>query len=503
MRLVPHSAFATANPFAILWDRGGGVDDRAGNFNIPFWVWPLGARLRLMTKPLTLTATRPLSLKSRPSAALSGVCRPPGDKSLSHRALILGAQAIGETTIFGLLEGEDVLHTAAALMACGVAITQETESGKAVYRVSGVGTGGLAEPAQVLDCGNSGTGARLLMGLVAGHAMTATFTGDASLSRRPMGRIIEPLSRMGAQFVAREGGLLPITVTGPEIALPIAYRLPVASAQVKSAILLAGMNARGETSVSEPQPSRDHTERMLRHFGVAISTETEADGTRTHRLRGQQDYRGTRLDLPADPSSAAFPLVAALIIEGSDIVLQDVGLNPLRTGLFTTLLEMGADIAFSNERVSAGEPVGDIRVRASRLTGVEVPAARAPSMIDEYPILAVAATFAKGETVMRGLGELRMKESDRLATVAAGLTACGIEARISGDDLIVAGQDSRPRGGHILTAQDHRIAMGFLVLGLASREGVTIDDGNAIATSFPSFVPLMQGLGAPMERQER
>jgi 3-phosphoshikimate 1-carboxyvinyltransferase len=418
----------------------------------------------------------------------------PGDKSISHRALILGALAVGETRIRGLLEGEDVLRTATAMGALGAGLTRSADG---AWTVAGVGVGGLGEPADVLDLGNSGTGARLIMGAVAAHPITTFFTGDASLRRRPMARVAEPLRRVGARFVTRDGGRLPLAVVGAQSPLPISYRLPVASAQVKSAVLLAGLNAPGETEVIEPLASRDHTERMLRHFGASLSVEDRSNGERRITLMGQPELTAADLVVPGDPSSAAFPAVAALLVEGSALTIEGIGVNPLRTGLFDTLRDMGAEIAFENERVEGGEPVADLSVRASKLHGVEVPAERAPRMIDEYPILAVAAAFARGRTVMRGLAELRVKESDRLGAIAEGLAACGAEAAIEDDTLVVLGRGAPPAGGAEIAARlDHRIAMAFLVLGLAAARPVRIDDGATIATSFPGFVPLMNGLGA-------
>jgi 3-phosphoshikimate 1-carboxyvinyltransferase len=438
------------------------------------------------------TATvAPLVAKS--GHPLSGRCRVPGDKSISHRALILGGLAVGRTRVKGLLEGEDVLHTAAAMRALGAVVERESEG---EWRVDGRGVGGLAEPEDVLDLGNSGTGARLLMGAVAGHPFTSFFTGDASLRRRPMARVATPLAAMGARVIARDGGRMPLAVAGAAAPIPISYRLPVASAQVKSAVLLAGLHAPGITTVEEPLPSRDHTERLMRHFGATVVVEPTNEGGRRIRLTGQPELMGADLVVPGDPSSAAFPAVAALIVPGSAIEIVGVGLNPLRAGLYETLAEMGADIEFANRRVEGGEPVADLKVRASRLKGVTVPAERAPSMIDEYPVLAVAAAFAEGRTVMHGLAELRVKESDRLAGIADGLTACGAEAAIEGDTLIIAG-GRPPVGGSTISARlDHRIAMAFLVLGLASARAVRIDDGATIATSFPDFVPLMTRLGA-------
>lgn len=441
--------------------------------------------------PAALSATRP-------GAPLAGAVRVPGDKSISHRALMFGALAVGRTEITGLLEGEDVLATAAALRAIGAGIER---AGNGRWRVDGVGVGGLGEPEDVLDLGNSGTSARLLLGLLATHELTAFVTGDGSLRRRPMRRVIDPLSQFGARFVAREGGRLPLAVTGAADPVPIEYSLPVPSAQVKSAVLLAGLNTPGMTTVIENEPTRDHTERMLRHFGAKVMVEDEKRGGRRISVEGQPELKAAPITVPGDPSSAAFPLVAALIVPGSEIMIENVGLNPSRTGLFTSLVEMGADIAFENRREAGGEPVADLRVRAGVLTGIDVPPERAPSMIDEYPILAVAAACARGRTIMRGLAELRVKESDRLAGIAEGLTRCGVEVRIAGDDLIVEGSGAPPPGGGLIaTRLDHRIAMAFLVLGLASRDPVRIDDARPIATSFPDFVPLMQRLGASFDR---
>ncbi len=446
-----------------------------------------------------MTLVRPLT--SRPAGPLGGRIAVPGDKSISHRALMLGALAVGRSEIRGLLEGEDVLRTAAAMRTLGAGIERMADG---VWRVDGVGIGGLAEPGDIIDLGNSGTGARLLMGVVAGHGITAFFTGDASLRRRPMARVAEPLRRMGARIIARAGGRMPLAIIGAAEPLPILYRLPIPSAQVKSAVLLAGLGAPGITAVIEPLPTRDHSERMLRHFGAAVAVEETEEGCRKVSLTGQPELAGADLVVPGDPSSAAFPAVAALLLPGSELTIEGVGINALRTGLYDTLIEMGADIAFANERAAGGEPVADLVVKASRLRGVEVPAERAPRMIDEYPILAVAAAFAKGRTAMRGLGELRVKESDRLAAIAAGLAACGAEARIEGDDLIVEGKGGRPRGGaRIMTNLDHRPAMSFLVFGMAAKEAVAIDDGAPIDTSFPGFVELMNGLGAKIGQTER
>jgi 3-phosphoshikimate 1-carboxyvinyltransferase len=432
-------------------------------------------------------------LRSRPTGALSGVARVPGDKSISHRSLMLGALAVGETVIEGLLEGEDVLRTAAAMRALGASAVRE---GDGRWRVHGRGIGGLQEPADVLDLGNAGTGARLLMGLLATHRLTAFLTGDASLRSRPMARVAKPLQEIGARIVARDGCRLPLAIIGAAEPVPISYRLPVASAQVKSAVLLAGLNTPGETTVIEPESTRDHTELMLRHFGVEVRVEMTSDGRRT-TIVGQPEITGRRIAVPADPSSAAFPLVAALLLPGSDVTLSNVGINPHRIGLIETLRGMGGDIAFTNLRQEAGEPVVDIRVRASRLTGVTVPAARAPSMIDEYPVLAVAAACAAGTTVMQGLGELRVKESDRLAAIAKGLRACGASVEDGPDSLTVQAGSGRPRGGaEIATNLDHRIAMAFLVMGMVAERPVEVDDGSPIETSFPGFTDLMNGLGA-------
>jgi 3-phosphoshikimate 1-carboxyvinyltransferase len=442
--------------------------------------------------PAPLTATRPAN-------PLAGKIRVPGDKSISHRALMLGALAIGRTEISGLLEGEDVLATAAALGTLGATVTA---AGHGQWVVDGVGIGGLAEPEDLLDLGNSGTAARLLLGILATHPITAFLTGDASLRRRPMGRVVDPLSSIGARFVTREGARLPLAVSGAANPIPISYRLPVPSAQVKSAVLLAGLNTPGETAVIEPQPTRDHTERMLRHFGAAVTTEAEEKGGRRVTVEGFPELAATPIAVPGDPSSAAFPLVAALIVAGSDVIVEGVGINPLRTGLLECLREMGADIALLNERDEGGEPVADIRARAGALTGADIPAERAPRMIDEYPILAVAAACARGRTVMRGLAELRVKESDRLSAIAAGLASCGVRVAVEGDDLIVDGAGNLPAGDALIATQlDHRIAMAFLVLGLATDRPVRIDDAAPIATSFPGFIGLMKGLGGAITEE--
>jgi 3-phosphoshikimate 1-carboxyvinyltransferase len=439
-------------------------------------------------------APRPLRATT-PAAPLTGTARVPGDKSISHRALMFAGLAVGETRITGLLEGEDVLRTAAAMRALGAEIGRGADG---AWLVSGRGIGGPVEPADVLDMGNSGTAARLLCGILASHRLFAVMTGDASLRRRPMRRVTEPLALCGARFSAREGGRLPLAIEGAADALPIEYRLPVASAQVKSAVLLAGLNAGGETRVEEPQATRDHSENMLRHFGADVQVEVAGEG-RVITLRGQPELRAADVRVPGDPSSAAFPLVAALLVPGSRVRLEGVGLNPLRTGLLATLIEMGAAIAVENRRVEGGETVGDIVAEHGTLRGVDVPPGRAPSMIDEYPVLAVAAACARGETRMRGLAELRVKESDRLAATAALLSENGVAVRIEGDDLIVAGQDGPPPGGGLVeTHMDHRLAMSALVLGLATRAPVTVDDSAFIDTSFPGFVDLMGSLGAPL-----
>ena len=433
-------------------------------------------------------------LTAEPSARLSGTVRVPGDKSISHRALIFGALAVGETRIMGLLEGADVLATAEAMRRLGAYVERHADGS---WSVQGVGVGGLREPDQPLDFGNSGTGARLVMGLVAGHPITATFIGDASLSRRPMGRVIAPLTDMGATFHARTGGRLPLTLIGARRAMPIAYPLPVASAQVKSAVLLAGLNAPGQTTVIEATPTRDHTERMLKAFGADVQIETGPRGLLAIRLTGEPELRPCAIAVPGDPSSAAFPVVAALLTPGSEIVVQGITLNPHRAGLYTTLKEMGGDIEVMNQREEGGEPVADLRVRSSRLRGIEVPPERAASMIDEYPVLAVAAAFAEGTTKMLGIHELRVKESDRIAATASGLRANGIKVHESEDGMTVEGRGGEVAGaGHVATHMDHRIAMSFLVMGLAAHKPVTIDDASMIETSFPDFVPMMRGLGA-------
>jgi 3-phosphoshikimate 1-carboxyvinyltransferase len=433
-------------------------------------------------------------LEARSSGPLSGKVRVPGDKSISHRALILGALAVGETRISGLLEGEDVLNTAKSMRALGARVDR---TGDFAWKVNGVGVAGFAEPKEALDFGNSGTGCRLVMGAVAGCPISAVFDGDASLRTRPMRRILDPLELMGARTGdIREGGRLPLTLNGARDPIPITYKTPVASAQIKSAVLLAGLAAPGVTSVIEQEASRDHTELMLKHFGAEIVSTKEGLHGRKIALTGQPELHGADVVVPADPSSAAFPIVAALIVEGSDITLSDVMTNPLRTGLFTTLREMGASIEESATRGDAGEPMAQLRVRASRLRGVEVPPERAPSMIDEYLVLAVAAAYAEGTTVMRGLKELRVKESDRLEATAAMLRVNGVKVEISGDDLHVEGRGHVPGGGVVATHMDHRIAMSALVMGLAADKPVKVDDTAFIATSFPDFIPMMRSLGA-------
>jgi len=424
-------------------------------------------------------------LTGSPSRAFAGDVSVPGDKSMSHRALILGGMAEGETRIRGLLEGDDVLHTAGAVRALGAEVDRH---GPGEWRVRGAE---WRSPAAPIDCGNSGTGARLLMGAAAGYPIEVTFTGDASLSRRPMARITDPLRRMGARA---DGSTLPVTIRGGKLQ-GIRFVNEKVSAQVKSAILLAGLRAQGEVEVIEPRRSRDHSENMLRAFGCDV----EVDGYRV-RLGERRALTATEVDIPGDPSSAAFPIVAALLVPGSQVQIRNVMVNPLRTGLLTTLLEMGANIELANPRRCGGEEVADIVVRSSELRGVEVPAERAPSMIDEYPILAVATAFASGRSVMHGLAELRVKESDRLAAIVAGLRACGIDAREEGDSLIVEGVAGPPPGGaNVLAHDDHRIAMSFLIMGLAAQRPVSVDSADMIATSFPDFVPLMRSLGADMQ----
>jgi 3-phosphoshikimate 1-carboxyvinyltransferase len=439
-------------------------------------------------------AARPLRSHRAP-APLSGHIAVPGDKSISHRALMFGALAVGETRIAGLLTGEDVLRTAAAMRALGAEVTRDPDN---TWRVAGRGIGGLIEPADVLDMGNSGTAARLLCGILSTHPLFAVMTGDASLRGRPMRRVTDPLSATGARFMTREGGRLPMAIQGAVDALPLDYRVPVPSAQVKSAVLLAGLNAPGITRVEEPEATRDHSENMLRHFGATVTVEAAGNG-RIVTLMGQPELRAADVVVPGDPSSAAFPMVAALLVPGSKLTIPAVGLNPLRTGLFATLLEMGANIVVRNQRLEGGEPVGDLLVSHSLLRAVDVPAGRAPSMIDEYPVLAVAASMAMGITRMRGLKELRVKESDRLAATAALLAINGVKVEIEGDELIVHGTGKPPAGGGLVaTHMDHRIAMAALVLGLVTEQPVTADDAGFIETSFPDFIGLMNGVGADL-----
>ena len=447
------------------------------------------------------SAATPQPLTARAAAGLRGTVAIPGDKSVSHRSLILGALSIGETRITGLLEGEDVLNTARAMAAFGATVER---LGEGEWRVTGVGVGGFIEPADIIDCGNAGTGVRLIMGAMATTPITATFTGDASLRSRPMGRVTEPLALFGARAVGRSGGRLPLTLVGAAHPGPVDYRLPVASAQVKSAMLLAGLNAPGVTTIIEPVPTRDHTERMLAGFGARISTEVTPDG-RVIRLTGQPDLVPQDLAVPRDPSSAAFPVAAALMVPGSEVLVPGVGLNPTRAGFFETLREMGADLAFESPREEGGEPVADLRVRFSTLRGITVPPERAPSMIDEYPILAALAASAEGTTHMPGIHELRVKESDRIDAMARGLEACGVTVTETRDSLTVEGRGPGgvKGGATVATRLDHRIAMSFLCLGLASQKPVTVDDASPIATSFPGFEPLMTALGATFTRANR
>ena len=441
-------------------------------------------------------SAEPLPMTARRSGALTGAARVPGDKSISHRALILGALSVGETHITGLLEGQDVLDTAKAMQAFGAQVEQ---FGDGEWRVNGVGVGGFAEPESVIDCGNSGTGVRLIMGAMATTPITATFTGDASLSRRPMGRVTDPLELFGCEITAREGKRLPVTIRGAADAVPVRYKTPVASAQIKSAVLLAGLNAPGETVVIEAEPTRDHTERMLAGFGATIRTEVTDEG-RVITLTGRPELRPQPVAVPRDPSSAAFPVAAALIVPGSEIRVPGVSRNPTRDGLYVTLLEMGADIIFENPREEGGEPVADLLVRYSpAMRGVTVPAERAASMIDEFPMLSVIAAFATGTTVMQGVHELRVKESDRIDAMAVGLRANGAEVEDTDDTMTVHGKGGLPGGATAVTHLDHRIAMSFLVAGLASDQAISVDDGGPIATSFPDFLPLMRALGAQID----
>ena len=430
---------------------------------------------------------------------LKGEASVPGDKSISHRALIFGAMAVGETKITGLLEGQDVLDTAKAMRAFGATVTRHAPGD---WTVNGVGVGGFSEPADVIDCGNSGTGVRLIMGTMATTPISATFTGDASLRKRPMGRVTDPLSLFGTTAYGRKGGRLPMTLVGAADPVPVRYTLPVASAQVKSAVLLAGLNVPGETVVIEREPTRDHTERMLKGFGAEISVKQTDEG-HVITLKGRPELKPQSVAVPRDPSSAAFPVCAALIVPGSDILVPGVSQNPTRNGLYLTLVEMGADISFDNPREEGGEPVADLRVRYTPgLRGIAVPPERAPSMIDEYPILSVVAAFAEGSTVMRGVKELRVKESDRIDAMARGLEACGARLDEEEDVLTVhgAGPGGLPGGATVQTHIDHRIAMSFLVAGMASTKEIALDDGSPIVTSFPIFEDLMNGLGAAIRR---
>lgn len=431
----------------------------------------------------------------QPSGPLRGTLKVPGDKSISHRALMLSALAVGTSHISGLLEGEDVLATAAAMRAMGAHIER---NGEGSWTVHGVGVGGLMQPSGALDMGNSGTSTRLLMGLVASHRLTATFIGDASLSRRPMGRVIDPLSQMGAEFTASPGGMLPLMVRGLVPAIPISYRLPVASAQVKSAVLLAGLNIAGITEVIEPVPTRDHSERMLRGFGADLTVDVGADGVRHIRLMGEAELQPQQIEVPGDPSSAAFFIVAALITPGSEVTVTHVGMNPTRTGIYTMLQAMGADLTFSNEREVGGEPVADITARHSVLRGIDVPPEVAPSMIDEFPVFFVAASMAQGRTTTSGLDELRVKESDRLALMAAGLKAIGAQVEEREEGLIIEGSGGEPieGGATVTSALDHRIAMSFAVAGQNCYHAVTVDDVSPIATSFPKFEDILINLQA-------
>ncbi len=441
----------------------------------------------------------PVPMIARRSTGLKGQAHVPGDKSISHRSLILGALSVGETRVEGLLEGQDVLDTAKAMRAFGAEVVRHAPG---AWSVHGVGVGGLAEPADIIDCGNSGTGVRLIMGTMATSPVTATFTGDASLRGRPMGRVTDPLALFGARAFGRQGGRLPMTIVGAAEPVPVTYAVPVPSAQVKSAVLLAGLNAPGETVVIEREATRDHSERMLAGFGAEIVVETLPEG-RVIRLKGQPELRPQEIVVPRDPSSAAFPVCAALITEGSDVLVPNIGLNPTRAGLFTTLREMGADLTYVNLHEEGGEPVADLRARFSpALTGIEVPPERAASMIDEYPVLSVVAAFAGGATVMRGVKELRVKESDRIDAMAKGLRAAGITVEEGPAWWIVHGRGfgNVPGGATVETRLDHRIAMSFLVMGLATTRPITVDDGSPIATSFPIFEGLMTGLGADIAR---
>lgn len=439
----------------------------------------------------------PRPLTALPSGPLSGVAEVPGDKSVSHRSLILGAMCIGETTITGLLEGDDVLDTAKAMRAFGATVARDADG---TWRVQGVGVGGFAEPDGVIDCGNSGTGVRLIMGAMATQPITATFTGDASLNSRPMARVTDPLALFGAEAVGRSGGRLPMTIVGASDPVPVRYVVPVPSAQVKSAVMLAGLNAPGQTVVIEKEATRDHTERMLAGFGAEVQVQ-ETDEGREITLTGQPELQPQVIAVPRDPSSAAFPVAAALLAPGSDVLVPGIGLNPTRAGLYTTLREMGADITFENERIEGGEPVADLRVRYGPLKGIAVPPERAPSMIDEYPILSAIAATATGKTVMAGIKELRVKESDRIDAMARGLEACGVTVEETEDSLTVhgLGAGNVPGGATCESRLDHRIAMSFLCLGFGAQQPITVDDAGPVATSFPIFRDLMTGLGASFD----
>ncbi len=441
----------------------------------------------------------PIPMTSSPCGPLGGVAKVPGDKSISHRSLILGALAVGETRITGLLEGEDVLDTARAMRAFGAEVV---DHGGGSWSVHGVGVGGFGEPDQVIDCGNSGTGVRLIMGVMATSPITATFTGDASLNGRPMARVTDPLALFGAQSVGRTGGRLPMTIVGAADPVPVRYVVPVPSAQVKSAVLLAGLNAPGQTVVIEKEATRDHTERMLAGFGAEITVEDTSEG-RVITLTGRPELKPQEIAVPRDPSSAAFPVCAALIVPGSDVLVPGIGLNPTRAGLYATLREMGADLTYENERIEGGEPVADLRARYSPdMVGIKVPPARAASMIDEYPVLSVVAAHAQGTTLMTGVRELRVKESDRIEAMATGLRACGVTVEDGEDWWSVTGMGPQgvPGGATCASHLDHRIAMAFMVLGMGAQNPVSLDDGSPIATSFPIFEPLMADLGAKLNR---
>lgn len=441
----------------------------------------------------------PIPMSSHKCGPLKGEAHVPGDKSISHRSLIFGAMAVGETVITGLLEGEDVLDTAKAMQAFGAEVNRDEDG---TWHVHGVGVGGFAEPENVIDCGNSGTGVRLIMGAMATTNITATFTGDASLNSRPMARVTDPIALFGATSVGRSGGRLPMTIVGAADPVPVRYTTPMPSAQVKSAVLLAGLNAPGETVVIEKEATRDHTERMLAGFGADITSVDTEEG-RVITLKGRPELKPQTIVVPRDPSSAAFPVCAALIVEGSDVLVPNIGLNPTRAGLFETLRDMGADLTYENLREEGGEPVADLRAKFSpNLKGIEVPPARAASMIDEYPVLSVVASFAEGDTVMRGVKELRVKESDRIEAMASGLRLNGVEVEDGDDWWIVKGRGhgNVPGGATCVSHLDHRIAMSFMVMGMATEAPVSVDDGSPIATSFPIFEDLMGGLGADLRR---